>query len=331
MKKEKIIYFLTAIIIVVGFSYFIILANKEDTEYTKTEKALVQAMEFGESIYDKCVIGCLVIGTWVCVYFKLYDSRGRKKKKHRIKVVREKDIDYFRDLPQRIDLEPAFASLYYYSNISTRNLKNGLIGAFILRWSHENNIKIIDKGNQVFGIDLQDGNFQKTEYEQRLYTILKEAAGKNNILENFEFYSWSKSNNRKLNKWYEDILKEWDKRLKLDYCKKNLKLEAEALLGLKKFLLDYSLIDERRHKEVKIWENYLICAHLLGITDEVKSQFKEIYPENYTYTFSQVVVKTQELSIWALLFYIIVGLLVNVCAFLTTLIISLLYFIINLI
>ena len=33
------------------------------------------------------------------------------------------------------------------------------------------------------------------------------------------------------------------------------------------------------HIEVHIWEDYLIFANLLGITDKVKQQFKKIYPQ----------------------------------------------------
>ena len=56
---------------------------------------------------------------------------------------------------------------------------------------------------------------------------------------------------------------------------------AKKLLGLKGFLKDYSLIDEKKHIEVKIWEQYLIYAQLLGITKKVNKQMKDIYPESF--------------------------------------------------
>ena len=58
-----------------------------------------------------------------------------------------------------------------------------------------------------------------------------------------------------------------------------LKEEATKLLGLKRFLLDYSLINKREVIEVKLWEDYLIFAQILGIADKVSEQFSKLYPD----------------------------------------------------
>ena len=55
--------------------------------------------------------------------------------------------------------------------------------------------------------------------------------------------------------------------------------EAIHLKGLKKFLLDFSIMPEREYFEVEIWEEYLIFAQLLGIADKVEKQFKKLYPD----------------------------------------------------
>ena len=59
--------------------------------------------------------------------------------------------------------------------------------------------------------------------------------------------------------------------------------DAIHLKGLKKFLLDFSMMPEREYFEVHIWEEYLIFAQLLGIADKVEEQFSKLYPN-----FSQV-------------------------------------------
>ena len=51
------------------------------------------------------------------------------------------------------------------------------------------------------------------------------------------------------------------------------------LKGLKKFLLDFSLMPEKEYFEVHIWEEYLIFAQLLGIADKVEEQFSKLYPQ----------------------------------------------------
>ena len=55
--------------------------------------------------------------------------------------------------------------------------------------------------------------------------------------------------------------------------------QLDEILGLKRFLLDFSLIHERGVKETVIWQDYLIYAHLLGIADQVAPQIRKLYPE----------------------------------------------------
>lgn len=235
-------------------------------DYDKIIDTADNAHQFDMKIYITTYILFLII----CVYMKFYGIRRIQSKQHG-GIVNEKSIEYCRELPEWIGLETAYASLYYCSKISTKKLKNGIIGAFILKWSNDDNISITDKGNRVFSIDLKDGDFKKTELEQELYDILKIAAGDNNIIDNKELKVWSRTN--------KNVLEGWHKKLLSSAFNENLKSGAEALLGLKRFLLDYSLIDERRHIEVKIWENYLIYAQLLGISHQVNKQFAKIYPD----------------------------------------------------
>ena len=51
------------------------------------------------------------------------------------------------------------------------------------------------------------------------------------------------------------------------------------LLGLKKYLTEFSLINEREIKETAIWQDYLVYATLMGIADKTIKQFKKIYPD----------------------------------------------------
>lgn len=246
-------------------------SSSEDKYYTfyisydKFEDLSNQAMVFGIKVY------CFLFVTFILmyVYMKINGLRRIQAKRHG-GIVKENQIEYCREIPKDMFLETAYSSLYYCSKISSKTLKKGIVGAFILKWFNEDNIIITTKGNKTYNIDLQSGNFAKTEIEQELYDILKMAAGDNKTIDNKEFKKWSKRNNAVLDKWYEKILSYF----KTD----NLKEECESLLGLKKFLLDYSLIDERKHMEVKIWEDYLIYAQILGISEEVNKQFSNIYP-----------------------------------------------------
>ena len=58
-----------------------------------------------------------------------------------------------------------------------------------------------------------------------------------------------------------------------------LREDAVQIAGLKRFLLDYTLIKEREAIEVHLFEEYLIFAQMLGIAKKVAKQFSELYPD----------------------------------------------------
>ena len=53
----------------------------------------------------------------------------------------------------------------------------------------------------------------------------------------------------------------------------------EQWKGLKNYMKDYSMIDDREVPELVVWEKYLIYATVFGIADEVLKQLKVQYPE----------------------------------------------------
>ena len=63
--------------------------------------------------------------------------------------------------------------------------------------------------------------------------------------------------------------------------------EAEKWKGLKKFMEDFSLIDEREVPELVLWEKYLVYATAFGVADKVIKQLKMKFPQlledNYVY------------------------------------------------
>ena len=51
--------------------------------------------------------------------------------------------------------------------------------------------------------------------------------------------------------------------------------DQKEVLGLWKYLKDYSLIKDRFPIELSIWNEYLVFASLFGIADKVAKEFKE--------------------------------------------------------
>ena len=65
----------------------------------------------------------------------------------------------------------------------------------------------------------------------------------------------------------------------INICIWQLKDEALKIAGLKRYLLEYTLIKEREAIEVTLFEDYLIYAQLIGIAKQVSKEFKDLYPE----------------------------------------------------
>ena len=57
--------------------------------------------------------------------------------------------------------------------------------------------------------------------------------------------------------------------------------DVRQVFGLKKFLKEFSLLDERHVNEVSLWKDYMIYATLFGIADQVIKDMKKINPEYF--------------------------------------------------
>ncbi|MBO7522250.1 MAG: DUF2207 domain-containing protein, partial [Bacteroidales bacterium] len=54
------------------------------------------------------------------------------------------------------------------------------------------------------------------------------------------------------------------------------------MIGFKKYLMDFSLINERQDVYVDLWDDYLVFAALFGIADQVAKDLKGLYPSYFT-------------------------------------------------
>lgn len=212
-----------------------------------------------------------------------------------------KDVSYYRDIPCDKDLYRAY---YIANKYGILKNKTDLLGAIILKWLKDSLIKIekkevgkiLKKDETVIVLTKADIDIIKNEKEKQLFRMLKEAS-KDGILENREFEKWCNSNYSKILSWFDNILKEEEgklvneglilyqesKRFKIFKTRKHiatpeLKQKALEIAGLKRYLLDYTLIPDREAVEVTLFEEYLILAQMLGIAKTVAKEFKEIYP-----------------------------------------------------
>ena len=209
-----------------------------------------------------------------------------------------RDVPYFRDIPCNNDIFKAYYIAYQYGIIKN---KTDILGAIILKWIKAGIIRtenreggmIFKKENTVIILG-DDSNRQFYNQKETELFHMMHIASKDGILENKEFEVWCRNSYNKILRWFDGILREQRENLNVEglltstgsgvigtkyTATPELKNEAMKLAGLKKFLLEYTLIPDRQAIEVKLFEDYLIFAQMMGIAKQVSKQFKELYPD----------------------------------------------------
>lgn len=213
--------------------------------------------------------------------------------------IKKNEIQNFRDLPTNNDL----FRINTLTKIYASNNDSNIIGAILLKWILFDQIVIINlpdkflKKNRI-GIDLKKIEQFDNNYEQKLYDMMVKAS-KDNILEDNELKNWCRNNYTKLFNWLTTIETDQNNQLITEghlekktsflglsngyIVKSSLKEEGLQILGLKKFLEEFSNIDDKKAIEVKLWKEYLINAQIFGIADKVAEEFKNIIPNMVEY------------------------------------------------
>ena len=280
-----------------NFDYYLDMANDGSTQYTSSSSSSAMAIILGVvstlfSLFFTLLPILIVIFT---IAFSSISSNLAGAKL-------PKEIPYFRDIPCDNDLCKAYYIAYKYKIIKN---KTDILGAIILKWIKEGQIRIdtletgtlIKKENTVMVLSNADLNSFSNITERKLFSMLLSASG-DGILENREFERWCKKNYSKILSWFDRLIGDEEDKLiteglinvqeekvfKFFKCKRHyttdeLHNQAIELAGLKKFLLDYTLIAERTAIEVNLFEDYLIYAQMMGIAKKVAKQFKELYPD----------------------------------------------------
>lgn len=224
------------------------------------------------------------------------------------------EVNYIRDIPCNKDIFYAYWLGINYKYIPVDDLKIGLVGAVLLKWIKEGKITVKKTEQKklfgvkyVYDLDLNNIGLFSDSRENDLAVILKEAAGPNNILESEELEKWCRRYYYKFTSWFgrvyvstqndliaKNLITEENTENHTQYTvSEKLYNDAVELLGLKRFLKDFSIINERQAVEVAVWEDYLIFANILGIADEVYAEFKKLYPDLNINAINNVVISTE--------------------------------------
>ncbi|NCC87198.1 MAG: DUF2207 domain-containing protein [Clostridia bacterium] len=219
-----------------------------------------------------------------------------------------KDVEYCRNIPFSGSLLAPYNVL---NNLNMLPSQGAIISAYILRWLQQGKITIKETPKKSFlgiGADKMQPSIifvaeadDFSEPEKSLYKMLVRAAGGDKILQEKEFYKWAKEHYKTVEDWLDTVdamgAQELEtmgatesvqkstffnliKYKRIEFSERGKK-QALDMFGFKKYLEDFTIINERRATEVQLWDDYLVFASLFGIADKVSEEFKKLYPDYF--------------------------------------------------
>lgn len=277
-----------------NFNYYLDMAEEGTTKYKSESEDTINPSEIVFNIIMTLIMAFIFGAIFIAV-----NVGGTK---YNLQKNFSKETPYFRDIPCNGDL---FRAYYIAEEYGILKKKTDLLGAIILKWMKESKVRIEQKEvGAIFKkedtvVILNEINTEEitNTYEKDIFKMLYEAS-KDGVLESKELEKWCKNHYTKILSWFENIIKEEEQKLITEglitvvknkkfkifttteyYFTPELREKAEQIYGLKRYLLDYTLIKDRQAIEVTLFEEYLIFAQMLGIAKEVAKEFKDLYPE----------------------------------------------------
>ncbi len=223
----------------------------------------------------------VLVGMWRKVFnalwyiFTLQPLRRRQERQQL-----QQGLEYYRDLPANGDLKIANAVMNSLSSALVADYQ-GLFGALILRLVGKGAL-VMELKSTVYGSEphmvISIGKRPKQGLdttEQLFLDMLTQAAGNDGVLQPRELQRYLRKNEDKPFFRHIEKLTPDEQAVAADPD------TARQVLGLRKFLLDFSLIGIHSINELPLWREYLIYATLFGIADQVSADFSKLYSDYF--------------------------------------------------
>ena len=260
----------------------------EGSDYTTDPKDLPWYKRFWNEIKadPEILMGILFFGVivFVIAWFSINTKRERKKMLQ--------TVTWYREIPVNGNLVRA-KSLYdaYYmggGGIKTEDL----VSAMILRFIRTGTLRIENRFVESTGLkkmlggegkykdcivitDFNENNrLINTSQMRKLYDMMRAASGDDLVLQPNELKKW-------MNRHEDEVvcfMNAIGESTSLKEAKRHID-DVRQVFGLKMFLNDFTLANERHLSELSLWNDYLVYAALYGIADQVKADMAKINPE----------------------------------------------------
>lgn len=200
-----------------------------------------------------------------------------------------KDVEWSRNVPFDGDV---LSSEYVLRKLGVDRRSNSFAGALILRMIYNGQLTVLKSDNDKVEIAFTDKNIQSLDpVSAKLYEMMVKASGSDRILQDKEFSRWSRKHVNEVNNWVMTVSRKGkDNIIGNGYASatgsfnETGKAKACDVIGFRKFLKDFSLVNERAAREVTLWQDYLVFASLYGIADKVAAELKDIDPKLFEQT-----------------------------------------------
>ena len=206
-----------------------------------------------------------------------------------------KEGNYFRDNPNGGNL--VMTHILYKDFDIWKNKETNVIGAIIMKLINNGNLEPLQEksygffGNEKVSTSLKVGKEPKDTLLRELYDIIIKAAGEDGILQENELKRYAQDNYEVLIDYMKSLDTRGHNSLNQESCYNKVggnklndlnekgQKELAEVYGLRKFLDEFTLINERSVTEGVIWEDLMVYATLFGIAKKVLSELKKVYPD----------------------------------------------------
>lgn len=241
------------------------------------------------AVLMEALLSILMFIIFPLIFISRMASAGNTKKVSKLEKKRilgkwPKDVEWSRNIPYDGDLD---ASYYTLENLGEVQKDNSLASALILRMIYKGYLNVSKDAKDNVEISFNEGKDHSdlSTSAQLLYDMMKEAAGDDNILQHNEFKKWAEKHKSSIRIWADGSKTSAVQTLRTNNWKLGQKWTATGqakaceTYGFKKFLSDFTNMDDKTSIEVNMWQEYMVYGALFGIADKVAKELKEINPQ----------------------------------------------------
>ncbi len=259
----------------------------------------VKARAFEDSDYDpnaiEDIVGMVIFIAMMGVMLAFFGTLLTVVVVRRIGIKKFiKKCEYHRDIPLDSDLNATAKLATLFHIIKEENL----IGAYLLQMINDGYVRpLTTEEISAFGktsknTDLLLGNPPvNNAYAKQLYDILDRGADENGCVTEKAMKRLCKREHSKLRIFLNATLSAGERSLKEKGYSNKLKpftighltdtgqRYLAEIAGFKKYLEEFSLLDEHELNAAAVWQDYMVWAVLLGVADKVIKELRALYPE----------------------------------------------------